>query len=203
MIQWLGTVCFKEVYFTSLFHYGNGSLILFMSPEPCQKSAVLVFLHRTVLLGCEHKSSREALSITDNSVSALSNAFCLLRGSLALCSLALVIICMLLAYEILCWFSYFTVAMFHMFFLSRKQSLYVCTNLTWPPAHNQHRNFVRLFLSNPYKSRFVSEHIWDQLQSMAAVGSGDLKADYAGIGVFRSSQPGGATQHSALLRKPL
>lgn len=124
IVQWPGTVCFKGVCFTSLFHYGNESLILFVSPEPCQKSAVLVFLHRTVLLGCEHKSSREALSIKDNSVSALSNAFCLLCGSLVLCSLALVIICMPLAYEILCWFSCFTVAMFHTFFLSSSE--FVC-----------------------------------------------------------------------------
>lgn len=74
-VWWPGIVCFKGICFTSLFHYGNKSLILFMSQDPCQKSAVLVFLCRTVLLGCEHKSSREALSIKANSVSALSNTF--------------------------------------------------------------------------------------------------------------------------------
>lgn len=109
VVWWPGIVCFKGVCFASLFHYGNKSLTLFVSQEPCQKSAVLVFLRRTVLLGCEHKSSREALSIKANSVSALSNAFCLLCGSLALCSLAVVIIHVPLAYEMLCWFGCFPV----------------------------------------------------------------------------------------------
>lgn len=129
MVRWPGIVCFKGVCFTSLFLYGNKSLILFVSQEPCQKSAVLVFLLRTVLLGHEHKSSREALSITANSVSVLSSAFCLFCGSLALCSLAVVTIHVPLAYEILCWFSCFPVAMFHTLLLSGSQSLNVCADL--------------------------------------------------------------------------
>lgn len=143
IVWWPGIVCFKGVCFTSLFHYGNKLLILFVSQEPCQKSAVLVFLRRMVLLGHEHKSSREALSIKANSVSALSNAFFLLCGSLALCSLAVVIIHVPLAYETLCWFSCFPVAMFHMLFLSSLQSLNVRSYLIWPPAQNQLQNFVQ------------------------------------------------------------
>lgn len=143
MVWWPGIVCFKGVCFTSLFHYGNKSLILFVSQEPCQKSAILVFLCRTVLLGREHKSSREALSIKANSVSALSNSFCVLCGSLALCSLAVVIIHVPLAYEVLCWFSCFPVATFHTLFLSSSQHLNVCGDLIWPLAQNQLQNFVQ------------------------------------------------------------
>lgn len=153
MVRWPGIVCFKGVCFTSLFLYGNKSLVLFVSPEPCQKSAVLVFLRRTVLLGREHKSSREALSIKDNSVSDLSSAFCLLCGSLALCSLAPVIIHVPLAYEILHWFSCFPVAMFPTLFLSSSQSLNAHTDLIWPPARSHLQNFVQSSLSNPSKSR--------------------------------------------------
>lgn len=67
--------------------------------------------------------------------------FFLLCGSLALCSLAVVIIHVPLAYETLCWFSYFLVAMFHMLFLSSSQSLNVCTYVIWTPAQNQLQNF--------------------------------------------------------------
>lgn len=137
MVQWPGIVCFKGVCFTSLFHYGNKSLAVFVSQEPRQKSAVLVVLLRIVLLGHEHKSSREA-----SSVSALSNAFCLLCGSLALCSLAVVIIHVPLAHEMLCWFSCFPVAMFHMLFLSSAQCLNACTHLI-RPAQNQLQNFLQ------------------------------------------------------------
>lgn len=142
MVRWPGIVCFKGICFTSLFHYGT-SVSYCLSQEPCQKSAVLVFLCRTILLGCEHRSSREALSIKPNSLTDLSNAFRVLCGSLALCSLAVVIIHVPLAHKMLCWFSCFPGALFHKLFLSSLQFLNVCTDLIWSPAQNQLQNFVQ------------------------------------------------------------